>query len=109
MIIATGGAPRPPECDGAELAISGWDATSGAPIAGEVLLYDETGAHGAGVYADALAAKGATVRFVTPDREALTELGPTTSSVCMRYLYKAGVAVGIAFFLLSMLLTYMSA
>ncbi len=91
VIIATGGAPRPPECDGAELAISGWDAISGAPIAGEVLLYDETGAHAAGVYADALAAKGPTVRFVTPDREALTELGPTTSSVCMRYLYKAGV------------------
>lgn len=92
VVIATGGVPRPPECAGADLAISGWDAVSGAPVAGEVLLYDETGAHAAGVYADALAAKGANVRFVTPDREALTELGPTTSSVCMRDLYKAGVA-----------------
>ncbi len=91
VVIATGGVPRPPECAGGELAISGWDAVSGAPIAGEVLLYDETGAHAASVYADALAAKGAAIRFVTPDGKALTELGPTTASVCMRDLYKAGV------------------
>lgn len=91
VIIATGGVPRLPECDGADLAISGWDAVSGAPVGGEVLLYDETGAHAASVYADVLTAKGAAVRFVTPDGKALTELGPTTASVCMRDLYKAGV------------------
>lgn len=91
VIIATGGVPRPPDCVGADLATSGWDAVSGSPVGGEVLLYDETGAHAASVYADTLAARGANVRFVTPDGKALTELGPTTASVCMRDLYKAGV------------------
>ena len=92
VIIATGGVPRDLDCGGGDLAISGWDAVSGgAAVAGDVLLFDETGASAASVYADVLSAKGAAVRFVTPDREALTELGPTTSSVAMRDLYKAGV------------------
>ena len=92
VIIATGGVPRDLDCGGGDLAILGWDAVSGgAAVAGDVLLFDETGASAASVYADVLSAKGAAVRFVTPDREALTELGPTTSSVAMRDLYKAGV------------------
>lgn len=92
VILATGGIPRDLACNGGDLAISGWGAVSGeVAVAGDVLLFDETGTHAASVYADALSAKGARIQFVTPDRSALTELGPTTSSVAMRDLYRAGV------------------
>jgi NADPH-dependent 2,4-dienoyl-CoA reductase/sulfur reductase-like enzyme len=92
VVVATGGVPREPECDGPELTVSGWDALSGATdINGEVLLFDERGDQAAGVLADFMASKGASVRLATPDRAALTELGPTSGSVVMRDLYRAGV------------------
>ena len=92
VVVATGGLPREPECEGAELAVSGWDVLSGTvQVAGDVLLYDETGAHSAGVMADAMTAKVAKVRWATPDGEALHEAGPTTRSVGMRDLYRARV------------------
>ena len=92
VVIATGGLPRDAECDGTELAVSGWDVLSSAvEISGDVLLYDERGDKAAGVVADFIAAKGAKVRLATPDRAALSELGPTSGSVVMRDLYTAKV------------------
>ncbi|MGB0506868.1 MAG: FAD-dependent oxidoreductase [Pikeienuella sp.] len=92
VIIATGGIPRAPECAGADLSLSSWDVMTGeARVAGEVLLYDEVGAQQAAVAADVLAGKGCVVRFVTPDRAPLCEMGPTTASVGMRDLYRGSV------------------
>jgi len=92
VIIATGGWPEVPDIEGGELAESSWDVLGGGVrLSGNVLLYDEAGEHAAAVTAEVLKQAGADVLFVTPDREPLTELGPTTSSVAMRNLYQFGV------------------
>ncbi|MBT4889266.1 MAG: FAD-dependent oxidoreductase [Rhodospirillales bacterium] len=92
VIAATGGWPEPPEIEGGDLAISSWDVLSGAKrLSGDVLLYDEAGQHAAAVTAEVLSQSKADVLFISPDREPLTELGPTTSSVAMRSLYQSSV------------------
>lgn len=87
VIIATGGWPAPPDVAGGELAVSSWDVLSGAVRPeGSVLLLDEVGDHPAAVTADALAASGCEVEYVTPDRTVLQDLGPTTSAVALRQM-----------------------
>ena len=84
VIVATGGFPVPPVFEGAEHVISSHDVLSGqARLEGDVLLFDEVGTHAASVTGDVLAANGANVFFVTPDRAPLFELGPTTYSVAL--------------------------
>lgn len=91
VVIATGGLPPELDLPGAELAHSGWDTLYGQPLSGRVLLCDEQGNQPAAVVADVLAGKGASVTFTTPDRAPLIELGPTTSSVALKNLYRHGV------------------
>ena len=91
VVVATGGIPPELDIPGGELAHSGWDMLYGQPLSGRVLLCDEQGNQPAAAVADVLANKGAAVTFTTPDRTPLIELGPTTSSVALRHLYRHGV------------------
>jgi len=92
VVVATGGWPADLSCTGAEHATSSWDVLSGnAAVLGDVLIWDEIGAHAGAVTADFLASKAATVRLATPDHTPLIDLGVTTRSVAMKSLYTAGV------------------
>ncbi|WP_346907477.1 FAD-dependent oxidoreductase [uncultured Roseibium sp.] len=93
VVIATGGWPEELPIDGAKLAFSSWDVLSGeVRLQGNVLLYDEVGEQSALVCADALARAGCSVTYVTPDRMAAHELGPTNSAVVLRALAMQSVA-----------------
>ena len=92
VVVATGGWPTDLSCTGAAHATSSWDVLSGnAAVLGDVLIWDEIGAHAGAVTADFLASKAATVRLATPDQTPLMEPGVTTRSVAMKSLYTAGV------------------
>lgn len=71
VILATGGLPAPAAAPGADHAASAWDVLAGdvrtAPGA-QVLVWDEAGDHAGLMAAEALAAQGAQVEIVTPDR-----------------------------------------
>jgi 2,4-dienoyl-CoA reductase-like NADH-dependent reductase (Old Yellow Enzyme family) len=92
VIVATGGVPATalPE-SGGELAVTTWDLLCGAAVpASEVLLYDESGGHGALSSADWLAAGGAKVELVTPDRQVGRGIGGQNLPVYLRNLYRNG-------------------
>ena len=93
VIVATGGTPNAGFFgDGADLVASGWDVLSGqTALTGEVLVYDENGQHQGPSVAEYLAARGANVTFVVPDRMPAVELGATNSSQFMKALYEGGV------------------
>ena len=88
VIVATGGIPK----DAEELTVSSWDVLSGtARVSGDVLVFDEIGDHAGAVVSEVMVTAGAKVGLLTPDRSLLHDLGPTTSSVILRDLSKAGV------------------
>ena len=93
VIVATGGTPNVSFFgDGADLVASAWDVLSGqTALTGEVLVYDENGQHQGPSVAEFLAARGASVTFVVPDRMPAVELGATNSSQFMKSLYEGGV------------------
>jgi 2,4-dienoyl-CoA reductase-like NADH-dependent reductase (Old Yellow Enzyme family) len=93
VIVATGGIPNAGFFgEGADLIASGWDVLSGqTALTGEVLVYDENGQHQGPSVAEFLAARGAEVTFVVPDRMPAVELGATNSSQFMKALYEGGV------------------
>ncbi len=94
VIIATGGLPSPGRFDGAELALTTWDILSGTvPAAGEMIVFDENGAHGALSCAEFAASCGAEVELVTPDRYAGRELGGTNVGAYMSELYRRNVGI----------------
>ncbi|WP_259783054.1 N-methyl-L-proline N-demethylase HpbA [Aestuariispira ectoiniformans] len=70
VIIATGGLPHTEVLSsGNELVVSAWDILSGDVKPGSnVLIYDDAGDHAALQAADTIAATGAKVEIVTPDR-----------------------------------------
>ena len=95
VLVATGGIPDVVlEGDGGELSVSTWDLLSGAAgAAGNILLYDETGGHGAISTADWLATGGASVELVTPDQQAGCNIGGQNIPVYLRNLYAAGAVL----------------
>ena len=70
VIIATGGLPHTEVLtEGNDLVVSAWDILSGDVRPGSnVLIYDDAGDHAGLQAADAIAATGASVEIVTPDR-----------------------------------------
>ena len=70
VIIATGGLPHTAVLsEGNDLVCSSWDILSGDVKPGSnVLIFDDAGDHAALQAADAIAATGARVEIVTPDR-----------------------------------------
>ena len=77
VIIATGGLPNTAIIDsGEELVVSSWDILTGdAKPAGNVLLYDDNGAHPGLQAAELIAEAGATLEVVTPERFFAAEIG----------------------------------
>ena len=70
VIVATGGLPHTEVlAEGNDLVVSAWDIISGDVRPGErVLVYDDAGDHAALQAAETLAASGAHVEIMTPDR-----------------------------------------
>jgi len=93
VIMATGGLPNFTTVAGAEThAASVWDVMSGAFTGeGEILVFDDTGSQSGPTAAEHLAAQGAKVELVTPDRCIAEEVGVTNHAIHLRNLYAAGV------------------
>jgi len=92
VIVATGGWPQRLDIEGQDLLVSTWDVLSGETnVTGEVLLFDEVGDHAAAVCCEVMAKAGCDVKFTSPDRGVLQELGPTNSAVVIRALAKLEV------------------
>ncbi|MDF0595460.1 NADH:flavin oxidoreductase [Psychromarinibacter halotolerans] len=96
VIVATGGLPQSPEMDGDTLAVSSWDVLSGeVKPAGRVLVYDDNGGHPGMSAAEIIAASGAEVEIVTPERQFAPEIGGMNHAPYMAAFQKAGVRVTI--------------
>lgn len=76
VIVATGGVPHTAVlAAGNDLVVSAWDILSGDARPGRhVLIYDDAGDHAALQAADLIAATGARVEIVTPDRSFAPEV-----------------------------------
>ncbi len=77
VIIATGGIPNTRFlADGQNLVTDAWDILAGrAPVAGEVLLFDDNGQHPGMACAEYIAEAGARLEYVTPERTLAPEVG----------------------------------
>ena len=97
VIVATGGLPdlALPE-GGEELVISSWDVLAGdAPPAERVLLFDDNGAHPGLQAAELLAASGAELELVTPERFFAPEIGGLNHVAYAEALERAGATITI--------------
>ncbi|MCK6451670.1 MAG: NADH:flavin oxidoreductase [Alphaproteobacteria bacterium] len=97
VVIATGGLPDTAFLDaGAALATTSWDILSGAAKpAGEVLLYDDNGAHPGMTAAEYLAESGAALEIATPERVLAPEVGGTNYPAYFRAFARAKVAISL--------------
>jgi len=95
VIVATGGLPDTSFLEaGEDLVSSVWDVLGGyVEPTGAVLLYDDHGWHQGPSTAIALAAKGAQVELVTPDRMMAFEVGATNFPNYLREVYRRGIKV----------------
>jgi 2,4-dienoyl-CoA reductase-like NADH-dependent reductase (Old Yellow Enzyme family) len=94
VVIATGGVPQMPDVAGAELAVTPWDILSGdVRPAGEVLLYDDNGAHAGLSAAEVLARSGARVEIVSPERMFAPEVGGLNLVPYLRAFHETGVRI----------------
>lgn len=95
VLVATGGVPDVElENGGGELTVSTWELLSGETGPGEnVLVYDETGNHGAVATADWLSANGAYVELATPDLQVGLNIGGQNIPVYLRNLYNNGAVL----------------
>jgi len=95
VVVATGGLPNTGFLEeGGELVTSTWDLLSGqAQPAGEVLLYDENGAHQGMTAAEYLVGQGVAVELVTPERMVAPDVGGTNYPIYLRALTKANTKV----------------
>jgi 2,4-dienoyl-CoA reductase-like NADH-dependent reductase (Old Yellow Enzyme family) len=92
VVVATGGVPDTElEEGGGDLVVTTWDLLSGDVRPAEsVLVYDESGGHGAIATADWLASNGARVEMITPDQQIGRGIGGQNLPVYLRDLYKHG-------------------
>lgn len=88
VIIATGGLPHSvPLSEGTELAVTAWDILSGDVSPGrEVLIFDNAGDTAGLQAAEVIAATGARVEIVSPDRGLSHEVMPMTLTPFLRAL-----------------------
>ena len=95
VVVATGGAPDMNlEDGGGDLAVSTWELLSGESVPGEnILVYDETGGHGAIATADWLAANGASVDMATPDLHVGRAIDSLNIPVYLGNLYRSGATL----------------
>jgi 2,4-dienoyl-CoA reductase-like NADH-dependent reductase (Old Yellow Enzyme family)/thioredoxin reductase len=102
VVIATGGLPHTEVlATGNDLVCSAWDILSGDVKPGSnVLLYDDAGDHTALMAAEVLAASGAKVEIMTPDRSFAPEVMGMNLVPYMRSLQKHDVTFTVTFRLL---------
>ena len=94
VILATGGLPVVGHFPGAELATTVWDVLAGQVEPGnEVLIFDEAGTHSGFGCAEVVAAAGAKVEMVTPDRAHGMELGLGNLPAHMSAAYECGITM----------------
>src|SRR5687768_10172486 len=91
VVIATGGLPFAGRLKfGAELATSPWDVLAGqAPVAPEVLLFDDHGAHEGLSLAEFAVDHGARLEYVSPERAAGVDVGGINYPAYFKKLYAA--------------------
>ena len=99
VIVATGGIAHTEILEaGNELVVSSWDVLSGATtLKGNVLLFDDAGDHAALQAAEAIAATGATLEVMTPDRTFAPEVMAMNLVPYMRALQKLDVTFTVTF------------
>ena len=92
VVVATGGVPNLEFLDsGAEVATTSWDVLSGAARpAGEVIVYDDNGAHPGMTVAEYVADSGAKLEIVTPERMIAPDVGGTSYPPYLRAFSRAG-------------------
>lgn len=105
VIIATGGLPHTEVlASGNDLVCSAWDILSGDVKPGaNVLIFDDAGDHAALQAADLIAATGAAVEIVTPDRSFSPEVMAMNLVPYMRSLQRWDVTFTVTWRLLSVM------
>lgn len=79
IVVATGGTPDIDVAEGSSLATDTWDVMSGAvKPKGDVIVYDDNGANPAADAVEMLTGSARSIRFVSPERTLLPELGALT-------------------------------
>ncbi|MBE2277106.1 MAG: NADH:flavin oxidoreductase [Rhodobacteraceae bacterium] len=103
VIVATGGLPQKAGLAGGDdLTVTAWDILSGdVKPAGNVLLFDDAGDHTGLQAAELLAAAGATVEVMTPDRSFAPEVMGMNLVPYMRDLQGKSVTFTVTYRLLS--------
>ncbi|MCW6508377.1 NADH:flavin oxidoreductase [Lichenifustis flavocetrariae] len=103
VIVATGGLPHVEMLTaGNDLVVSAWDILSGDVKPGSnVLLFDDAGDHAALQAAEVIAAAGARLEVMTPDRTFAPEVMGMNLVPYMRSLQKQDVTFTVTFRLLS--------
>ncbi|MEZ5832474.1 MAG: NADH:flavin oxidoreductase [Dongiaceae bacterium] len=91
VVVATGGLPFTGRLKfGAELATSPWDILAGqVPVAPEVLLLDDHGAHEGLTLAEFAVNQGAKLEYVSPERAAGIDVGGINYPAYFKALYAA--------------------
>ncbi len=95
VVIATGGAPNLEFLDsGGEFAVTSWDLLSGgARPSGDVIVYDDNGAHPGLTAAEFVAESGAKLEIVTPERMLAPDVGGTSFPPYFRAFSRADAKV----------------
>lgn len=99
VVVATGGLPHTEVLEaGNDLVVSTWDILSGSMTpASDVLLFDDAGDHAALQAAEVIAAAGARLEIMTPDRCFAPEVMGMNLVPYMRALQKLDVVFTVTF------------
>ena len=99
VIVATGGLPHVEVLEsGNDLVVSSWDIISGsAAPRSDVLLFDDAGDHVGLQAAEILAAAGAKLEIMTPERSLAPEVMSMNFVPYMRTLQKLGVTFAVTY------------
>jgi len=94
VVVATGGIPNTGFLgEAGDLVTTTWDILSGqAGVAGDVLLFDDLGEHAGLSCAEHMAARGARLELVTPDRMPGADIGGTNYPAYLQAFYRHGVS-----------------
>jgi hypothetical protein len=97
VVIATGGLPNAGRLQfGADLATSPWDVLgSQAPVAPEVLVFDDHGGHEGSTLAEFVVNQGAKLEYVTPERLIGVDVGGLNYPAYYKALYAAKAVITV--------------
>jgi len=97
VVVAAGGLPQNPALsEGDDLVTSSWDIISGAiKPAGNVLVYDDSGAHQGMTAAEIVANAGSAVELVSPERFFAPDMGGLNHVPYMKLFHEKNVRITI--------------